>query len=341
MSSENRDRTRSESADHEERPGLADLLRDLDELSQSIESDAEPEAGSRTEAIRTLSAVLPPEALSPGDTADAEARWTAEDSSRPRFGWALLAAAALILVVGGALWFAGQEGPAPAVSLESLVARLPDEASRDSLARVLDLESALDRVEDDLPLQRGGDRDATREPRGAVAEIRPVFRFSVPDRSWTYRIEILEPEGKRRYDGIRTTTDDTVVTFELPSAEPLVPGETYTWRAEVDPRSGLGRRFPLFPSEPLRIVDPMVRDRLLDIEPSGRDAIDRLVRAARLLTVDLGTDAKSELDAIDPDTLSPRESAFRELLLLEARGLRNESVAAEEIDALRERIRQL
>ncbi len=336
MSRQPKDRSR---ASHDEARSLDDVLDELEEAADSVGRGDQPTTETH-DLLAALSEVLPPETLTPDEVAAAERQWRTEGRSLPQRR-IVLAAAALFLVVTG-VWLGSRDRSGElSVDRERILSRIPDGPARESAGRLWAIESAVE----DLTSLRGFDGELGYEPRGAIGNLTPTFRFPVRDESLTYRVTIIGTADRRIYDGIAAGLlpgeAGPVATFEVSQSNPLEPGE-YAWRSELDSTAHPREPKAMHRSEsrPLTIFDPVERDELLNFESTGIPHLDMLLRAAVLSSAGLATEAKSILESMDISLLSQRERIFRDLLLLEARYFRDEPIAQTDIETLRARLQQ-
>jgi hypothetical protein len=200
-------------------------------------------------------------ALRQGD-AGGRAWWTRRHAGVPE--WALAAAAALLLVVGGAfalhLWQRTNDPVIPtprataaalkdgkgrvflnAKGVESLPA-LPQEDRRRIESALLALRLAASRISTEpgvpggaLMGTGGGERFGVVAPVGtAVESDRPTFRWQPLKGARGYRVFVSEPAAG--YREVRESPETQATTWN--ASEPLARGHTYVWQVVARTRTG-------------------------------------------------------------------------------------------------------
>lgn len=258
-----------------------------------------------------------------------------------RLSWA--AAAAVVLATGSAFWILRSRSDSYLVAARVLLAAsrgeafppqdraaferlLPDEAARRAFLRNPQAPETWAPVEArlDPPRTAAGDRPQERllAPRGRIAETRPVFRFEVPrpaGQEWHYRLTLSVPEkDDRHYAVIQGKGEESPLRFLLPPGDSLQIGLSYTWTVRLD----AGRHADLasfYQPEPamFEVLDPRIAGRIRDLAPTGRESMDRLLRAAAFVAEGLAEEARVELEGFPPDA-SPEERDLGALLRAEA-----------------------
>lgn len=310
--------------------------RDLHRAKDTLEKKAE-----RLEAIRKMAQ----------DTEYPRGKPGGSPAAPRRRGARSLAVAALILVVVTAaaayrifrvkvedeppgdavarvlLAMAVDSDPRPE-DLEILRNHVPDESARRALLRNPRSPGEWDILSRKLPDRfRNGNGPTERllEPRAAISELAPLFRFEVPEggkKEWHYNLT-LSSEGlpDRSYSVIQRADETGPLAFTLPQEEMLAAGRSYVWKVEIDPD-----RHPeyasLYQPEParFRVLDPSLWKRLDGLGHTGNEAVDRLIRAAAFNAYGLAKNALDELRDV-PGDIQPNEMELVKFLRAESLAL--------------------
>jgi serine/threonine protein kinase len=217
--------------------------------------------------------------------------------------------------------------PLRAEDLEALASLLPDEASRRSFLRDPGSREEWKKIEEALAaLPRAAEEGTAAprlvSPRGVIAELRPRFRFEVPEPAgqiWHYRLT-LEATGEpdRSYPVIQSPIEKGVFAFDLPPPA-LKPGGSYRWRVRLD-ETLHGRYARLYQPEPasFQVRDPAaVREILKGLPPGAREPVVPLLRAAALNAHGFAEAALAELEGFPAEAI-PEEKRFSAFLRAEA-----------------------
>jgi hypothetical protein len=148
----------------------------------------------------------------------------------------------------------------------------------------------------------GGERRLL-EPREAITDARPVFRFEVPDTgtdTWPLIFSVWSDDLPPLYTQVLEHSGSArELALKLPSGA-LHVGPRYAWSVrrttEEDPDH------PLYAPEParFRIEPPSARDAIIgQTRQTGIATFDALLRASALLAGGFVRDAQAELDRVD------------------------------------------
>ncbi len=194
-----------------------------------------------------------------GATAELEAQATA---TRPkRTGRRLAIAAAVLVAVGGAVWFLSSPNRATDESLQRAAERLA-EASPELFTDFRPL-YATERDERRPFVERGGLR--VREPKGTILDPAPAFAWAPVAGATVYRVRVRDQEGRVVFE-----TEASAPRLAYPRAlvDPLPQGARFVVAVEAEAPSGAVRG-----SEAFRTLEPAAVERYR----RGLDVIRRTV----------------------------------------------------------------